>query len=427
MFLPNPSTHRRAAVRHGARHQRGFIFLPYRAKNPPDHFPYATISLIVINSLIFLLTINGSGEIRDRVLQTYGVSHNTLSIPRLFTAMFLHAEILHIAGNMLFLWIFGAPLEGRIGPVRYLALYTFSGLVGGLLSDLVVGIGHPDLMNLGASGAIFGLAGAYLYVFPFSTISCFYWWGFVRIGTTEWQARWVVLYYVGINILEALLFGGMDGVGHMAHLGGAGMGLLLVFVLGAQRDDEELSNVQAVRAETRDLSLLNLYELEALLQKPNPEPQFVLAYCEKALGAMGDGPQKCLAALQHHGRMLAEQGDVLQLADILLRLSPPMAKALPQVFYLRVGSRLERVGANEQAIRIYYLMGEIDPKSADYEVALFRLGRIAETAYGDPEQAKSFYTELLQTFPQGQMATEAHMALAKLSRPGGSAVATPRV
>lgn len=400
------------------------MFLPYRAKNPPERFPYATIALIAINVLVFLLTVDYStGDIRESVLKSYGVSHNTLSPLRLFTAMFLHAEFFHIAGNMLFLWIFGAALEGRLGPWKYLALYMFAGLTGGLLDDIVTGLSHPDGMSLGASGAIMGTAGAYLYTFPFSTICIFRWWYF-RFGIIEWQARWVVLLYVGLDLLKGLVFQGADHVGHFAHLGGAGMGLLSVFLLGVRRDDEEYSNVQAVVAVNRDLSLLNIYELEALMQKPQPEPRVVLAYCDKALtAAIGGGEQKCLAALQHHARVLGDQADPVELANILLRLSLPVAKGIPMIFYLRLGSRLERIAANEQAIRLYYLMGEIDPQSTDYEAALLRLAHIAQQAYQDQEMAKGFYQELMQRFPNGQMAGEAHRALSQMSRPRPSPTA----
>jgi membrane associated rhomboid family serine protease len=196
------------------------LCLPYRAKNPPERLPYATITLISLNVIVFLLTIDTSFEIRQDVLDQYGVSHNTLSFSRLFTALFLHENIMHIAGNMLFFWIFGASVEGRIGWWRFLFLYFFAGIGGGLLHDLMMGAGQPDLPSLGASGAIMGLGGAYLYLFPYSTICifvCFFSWFYRRIGVVEWQARWVVLLYIGLDVFEAFVFRGTDGVGQFAH------------------------------------------------------------------------------------------------------------------------------------------------------------------------------------------------------------------
>ena len=74
---------------------------------------------------------------RDDALAALAVSHATLSPWRLLTAMFLHASWEHILGNMLFLWIFGAALEGRLGHIRYLIVYLICGMTGGLLSDIV--------------------------------------------------------------------------------------------------------------------------------------------------------------------------------------------------------------------------------------------------------------------------------------------------
>lgn len=390
------------------------MFLPYRAKNPPECFPYATVSLIAVNVLVFLATIDSTGGIRESVLQAAGVSHNTLSLGRLFTAMFLHENLLHIAGNMLFLWIFGASLEARIGWWRFLPLYFFAGLTGGLLHDLLLGVSNPDLMSLGASGAIMGLAGAYLYTFPYSTICVFRAWYF-RFGVMEWQARWVVLYYVGLDVLEAWLFRSMDGVGHFAHIGGFAMGLLGAWLMGAPRDNEEYSNAQASRAETGgDPTLLNFYELETLMQRPNPTPDIVTAYAEKALVSPGQGESKCLAALQQHARLLIERGDGVRLTEVVLRLTPETARALPTVFFLRLGSKLEQAGANEQAIRVYYRLGELSPQSPDFEVALFRLGRMAEQVYQDNDQARYFYGEMQRLFPAGPMLLEAQRALAHL-------------
>ena len=103
------------------------MLIPYRAKNPPPQFPYVTVALIVINTLIFALTCNSHLVVRESVVARFAMSHNTLSPLTLLTAMFLHGSLLHLAGNMLFLWIFGAATEGRLRPLRFLAVYLFAG------------------------------------------------------------------------------------------------------------------------------------------------------------------------------------------------------------------------------------------------------------------------------------------------------------
>ena len=401
------------------------MLLPYRAKNPPERTPYVTIGLIAVNTLIYLFTADMSRHflaVRDDAVTALAVSHATLSPWRLLTAMFLHASWDHIAGNMLFLWIFGAALEGRLGHIRFLIVYLICGMTGGLLSDILTFRSDPDIANLGASGAIFGLAGAYLYVFPYSLIRVFrlvFFGFFIRVGVWEWQARWVVVYYLVINILEQLLSHGGDGVGHFAHLGGAGAGLLCVWLMRTRRDDADISAAQATHADTKDLSVLSFPELELLMQRPTEDPRLVMTFCEKALITPGAGEARCLPLLQHHARLLMERGEPGNLAGILLQLSPEAAKQMPTVYYLRLGSRLETTSNQTDAARMYRRVAELFPTTSDAEVAWFRMGRLQETYHGDRVQAAACYTQLLQRFPQGTMAGDAKRALEQL-KAGGS-------
>src|SRR5580692_9239231 len=120
------------------------ILLPYRVKNPVDRIPYVTLSLIAANILVFVLTVQatpGDGflTVRRDCLLAFGVSHNNMTLTRLFTSMFIHEGILHVAGNMWFLWLFGATLEVRLGALKFLALYIISGMFGGLCEDAMEG------------------------------------------------------------------------------------------------------------------------------------------------------------------------------------------------------------------------------------------------------------------------------------------------
>ncbi|HZP82504.1 MAG TPA: rhomboid family intramembrane serine protease [Chthonomonadaceae bacterium] len=386
------------------------MILPYRAKNPPEHPPVCTIALIALNTLIFALTSEYFLFIRRSVVESYAVSHETLSLWRLITAMFLHGSMIHLAGNMLFLWIFGASVEGRLRPLPYLAMYMVSGLTGGILSDLFWGAGEPSKFSLGASGAIMGVAGSYLYMFPYSTICVFWRLTFFVRGVADWQARWVVLLYVGLDILFAFLFRGGDGVGHFAHLGGFGAGFLYTFLLRAKRDTEDVSNVQAVLAETKDHTLLSLNELETLTQRPNVDTGIVLAYLEKASLQTGGRADSCYAVLQQHSQALMEKADPNRLAYVLLSL-PPTANGPPAAYYLRLAGRLEQIGSHDLAARLYRRIYEIAPSGPDTEVALFRLGQLMERVFSNRSYAQAAYQEMLRLFPEGQMARQARQAM----------------
>ncbi len=394
------------------------MLLPYRAKNPPDCFPYITVSLIALNTFIFACTSNG-WEVHESAVARFAVSHANLSPWTLLTAMFLHGSLLHLAGNMLFLWIFGAAVEGRLRPLRYLAVYLAAGAIGTLLSDFVTGLIDPDTPNLGASGAIMGLGGAYLYLFPYAPIriAWFLWLGMLpRGGVTDWQARWVVLYFLGLDVFNGILLGGGDGVGHFAHLGGAATGFLVVWLLRVPRDTEDISEVQATLADMRDVNLLPLHDLEALMQRPTDDVRLIMAYCRQSLIApIGASEAKCLWALRQYGNVLMERADPEPLAHLLLPLSQPSACQVPTVFFLRLGTRLERAMSYETAVRLYRRLCEVHPGSPDVESAYLRVGRIMEQFYGDKVQARFCYGELLKQFPQGPLNLEARQGLRRLA------------
>jgi membrane associated rhomboid family serine protease len=388
------------------------MFLPYRAKNPPEHFPYVTVGLIAINTLIFAVTSQNFLVVREDAVQQYAISHATFSLFRMFSAMFLHGSLLHLAGNMLFLWIFGASLEGRVRPLKFIAIYLLAGLGGDLLHELILGAAYPEQFSLGASGAIMGIAGAYLYVFPYSQI-CIAWYFWFRFGVMEWQARWVVLLYIGLDMLEAVIFAGGDGVGHFAHIGGFGVGLLSVFLLRVRRDSEEMSAVQATRAETQDYSLLSLRELETVLQHPPQNMEPVIAYCDKALGGYNGDPSRCLETLRDYIRPLTEQADAYWLAQKLLAI-PLNLGGVPNVYYLRIGSRLEGALAYDMALAIYRRVYDLNPTAPETEMALYRTAQLMLNFYHNQQYAVMSLNEMLRLFPRGSQSLDAQRLLQQL-------------
>ena len=401
-----------------------FFVLPFRAKNPSPVFPYVTVSLIVLNTLIFALTCDSHLHVRESVVQRFAFTHMSFSPLTLLTAMFLHGSPLHLIGNMLFLWIFGSATEGRLRPLRFIAVYLFTGIVGDLLSDFVMGLVNPDTYNLGASGAIMGLAGAYLYLFPYAPIRLvWFMWFFLlpRGGITQWQARWVILYFLGWDVVNGILMGGGDGVGHFAHLGGAAAGFAAVWFLRMPRDGEEVAEVQATLSDLRDVSLLPLHDLEALMQRPTTDVQLILAYCRQSLIApIGASETKCLWALRQYGSLLIEQADAGVLAGLVVHLSQPTAQQVPPMFFLRLGSRLERLRDYDGAVRLYYRMCEIFPACPDIEMAYLRVARIMEQTYGDRVQARLCYAKMLELFPKGAMFLEAEGGLRRLPTPSSA-------
>ena len=157
--------------------------LPLRDNVPTRHFPIVTLGLIVANVLVWLLyqvpDLEGSVnqlafhpcEVEDSCRQGQVGEDWPLTA---FTSMFMHGDWLHIGGNMLFLWIFGNNVEDAMGPVRYLAFYLLGGLAATALQTVITletaGAQAAQIPNLGASGAISAVLGAYFVLLPHARV-----------------------------------------------------------------------------------------------------------------------------------------------------------------------------------------------------------------------------------------------------------------
>lgn len=194
--------------------------------NRYSFFPIMTILLIVLNCIIFYMEVFIVGEDYWTFFMKYATT------PRLIlsaqgggalsnvTAMFLHGDIFHLGGNMLALWVFGRRVEDACGPWRFLAFYLLAGTWAHVLFILVQF--DSRIPGIGASGAIFGLMGAYLLLYPEGRIRTLVFVSFVPLWPRI-RAIWVVLYFVGIQIIPAIqtLLRKEDySVNHWAHLGG---------------------------------------------------------------------------------------------------------------------------------------------------------------------------------------------------------------
>ena len=212
------------------------------ATRRPLHLPFVTMLIIVVNGLVFLLElVAGDAFINQWSLVPAQVmaGHNLITI---LTSMFMHSGWLHILGNMLFLWVFGPEIEDVMGPLRYLVFY----LLGGLAATLAQAAVDPSstIPNLGASGAIAAVMGAFLITYPRDQIrTVLIFWFFVRVTLVP------AIVLVGIWFLTQLFsevgaVTTMDtgGVAYMAHVGGFLFGAVLgrFFETGERRIDEGL-------------------------------------------------------------------------------------------------------------------------------------------------------------------------------------------
>ncbi len=231
--------------------------LPLRDENPhpPGWKPRVTYALIAVNVIVFFFEVAVTGQFFDFTNQNafnlfynwgavpgcvvggnvlnidFGAGPVRISCPdapyvSLLSSIFLHGGLMHLGGNMLFLWIFGDNIELKFGRAKYLGIYLMWGIGAGLIH--ILGDVNSAIPAVGASGAISGVLGAYLVIFPKARVMTFmmlgFFWRMMHI-----QARWFLPFWLVFQNLLPFFVGGFGvaggGVAYLAHIGGFVIGL----------------------------------------------------------------------------------------------------------------------------------------------------------------------------------------------------------
>lgn len=201
---------------------------PIRDHNPSEGTPYVTIGLIFVNVAMFLLTAPWAGGMVGlwENLALYPVAViNGSHVHGLLTHMFLHAGVMHLGGNMLFLWIFGDNLEDQMGHLGFLAFYLCCGLAAAGFQ--ILASPEDGVPMVGASGAIAGVMGGYLLLFPRARVDVI---AIIVILIKVFTIpAWVMLaVWFAVQLLSGYaMHGGEAGVAYWAHAGGFAAGLVL--------------------------------------------------------------------------------------------------------------------------------------------------------------------------------------------------------
>ena len=232
---------------------------PLKDNIPTDRTPWVTIALIVANVVVFLLQLRGGGSILEgpstQTVVDWGVIPYEVTHPgdecavsqnsvvcggdrgdqpptwaTVFSSMFMHGGILHIGGNMLFLWIFGNNVEDAMGPVRFIVFYLLGGIAAVALQTAV----DPNaaIPSIGASGAVAAVLGGYLLLYPrakvLTLVFLFVFFAFIQLPALLFLAIWFAQQALfGIADLTNPTGGG-GGVAYFAHIGGFVFGLAAI-------------------------------------------------------------------------------------------------------------------------------------------------------------------------------------------------------
>jgi membrane associated rhomboid family serine protease len=219
--------------------------IPLHDDNPTTITPVLTIGIIVLASLVFLWQQTLPEQAAIIAVYSYGVVPAVLfdnaelpaqmaRIPpelSIVTSMFMHGGWMHIIGNMLYLWIFGNNIEDRLGHVRFALFYLLAGTAAALAQSLVDT--RSEVPMIGASGAIAGVLGAYMVLFPRAHVLVLVPLGFftqlMRLPAMLVLGFWFVLQFLQGGLMAP---GAEGGVAYWAHIGGFVAGIVLIFLLG---------------------------------------------------------------------------------------------------------------------------------------------------------------------------------------------------
>ena len=397
-----------------------FFFLPLGTDRPRWRTPYATYVLLAVCVGVFAVQLGSP----DALPEGFVLAHP--GVWAWFISIFMHGGVMHLAGNMLFLWLFGTIAEDVLGPGLFL-LFFFGGDIGASGLDAIMGsFGSAqglDIPRLGASGAIAGIMGLSAVCFLRTKVRVWYLIGFYftwRTDTTEIGAPAFLGLWVGWEVLQGMLqsaLGVAGGTAHWAHVGGFAIGLAGAVVLGlnkripradlvegrvpAQTSFEALDQAgrlqQVVKESPRDgdawLALGRDYEIAGRFEKAQE------AY-HKALPLLLGERRMEEAAKAYSG--LAEYGVVAGLAAA-------------QQFDLACA--LEQAGHARQAYDLFLQVATEHAAGDRGETALIRAAESSRAMLKDNERAAECYRRLLASYPLGNWRALAQERLREMGLP----------
>lgn len=211
------------------------MFLPFRDDNPRVLIPYVTYTLVGLNCFAFFLQNLGGTQFTTAfaIIPKMASVDFGLYVLTLFTSMFLHGGLMHLGGNMLYLWIFADNVEGILGHTKFVVFYLTCGVAAGILQTVIDPVSTVPIV--GASGAIAGVLGAYMITFPRARVHTLIFL-FIYFTSIRIPAVYVLGFWFLVQLSNGLAMLGIDttgGVAWFAHIGGfvAGVGLIRVLKL----------------------------------------------------------------------------------------------------------------------------------------------------------------------------------------------------
>jgi len=401
-----------------------FLFLPLGTTRPKLRVPWVTYSLMAANGVVMVYQFAQP----DTLLAAFVPAQPSLW--GWFASTFVHAGLLHLIGNMLFLWLFGTVAEDELGPWLFLAFY-FGGAAGATLLDWLVSARYTphDLVmpRLGASGAIAGIMGLSAVCFMRSKVRTAYvLWVLLYARAGVWDVpaplflgAWV-LYEMFRGFLSTWLVAAgwapPGGVAHWAHVGGFAVGLLGALALGLRKKVSR-GDLLTGRAGLEDTSgfFSQAGELERVVME---SPEDAESWC--ALGRAQEVSGRVPRAAESYRRALElflQQRNFPRAAEAYAAMKEySHPEAFPADVLFDLGCALEECGHAFEAVPVFRLAAEKQRDNPVAETALIRAGELARRLRENDRAAEAFRV-LLERYPFSSWAGLAQDGLRAMGMP----------
>jgi membrane associated rhomboid family serine protease len=380
------------------------VFFPIGDDHPTRSRPYVTWGLIAINVAVYLFVnlpaqSRGGDEALFGVFTQWGFDQTHPVSVQLFTSMFLHAGIAHLAGNMWMLWIVGDNVEDKLGRLRFIGLYLAGGVLAAwayvvtssFTTDVREAIGDELTQQIiplvGASGAIFAIMGTYLVFFPESRIKMLLWF-FFFVQVVPVRAKWIIGAWIFQDLVLTVLTRGDTAAGSVAtaaHVGGALFGIAAGVWLKPRVGGGGIGNAWDVHTGFASAQ-------DARFQTPwhgvGPRPTPVRP-TESQLVAIEDAITRDVRS-----------GRIDSALDLYPRYeSMDREKPLPGPVQMEIAHEFFRRGFPHEALQAYRRYLRTWPRGDDAAEASFRIGILLGRAFGNPAEAQEHLERAAREHP----------------------------
>ncbi|HEX7079186.1 MAG TPA: rhomboid family intramembrane serine protease [Candidatus Eisenbacteria bacterium] len=379
-----------------------FYWLPIGTDAPVRRTPWVTLSIAFLNVLVFGLLLASRGDAGALFALAFKAAHPTIATA--IVSLFIHADPLHLVGNLVFLMVFGPPIEARLGVARYLIAYVACGWLGNLAQAAVILAWHPELASVpivGASGAISGLLGLFLIRLFFArlrfvSMTMLFLHGVAKPAAFSLPSVVGIGLWVGLTLAYQMAGGG-NGTAYAAHLGGFACGVGFALAMGLAPEGRLERHVAlGQRYAERGEWFAALGECEGYLAKVPDDPE-VLAQAAR-IQRVTQQERQSAARFRRAIRIWLRGGEVANACDAYedMRRLLGGEVLLDATEQLKVARGFEDLGRPSEASRAYETYGKNYVDRPGAALALLKSADIERRMLNNPGRARFICDELLR-------------------------------